>query len=128
MVFVVDHSISVLAQDSFCHKPILITPLAAQHATAVLGEVGVLLDGRAVPDLVLHAVDEHEDGHQRLERGAERLVAREEGDVQLEAVRQKGLPCTTESDRPCLMKRSATQNSPWSESPRTSLRRSRARP
>jgi hypothetical protein len=43
-------------------------------------------------------------------------------------VRQKGLPCTTESDRPCLMKRSATQNSPWSESPRTSLRRSRARP
>ncbi len=81
----------ILAQDALGRERQRITPIATQDATAVLGEVGVLLDGPAVADLVLHAVDEHEDRQQRLERGAERAVVPEEGDVQREAVGEEGL-------------------------------------
>jgi hypothetical protein len=91
---VYSHITSILPHHTLGHEPELVTPLPAQHTATVLGEVGVLLDGHAVPDLVLHAVDEHEEGQQRLERGAERGDAREEGDVQRKAVGEEGLRCT----------------------------------
>ena len=77
---------TVFTQHPLGHDPKLITALPTQHGAAVLREIGVFLDGETVADLVLHAVDEEEDGHQALDRGAECVIAREEGDVQAQAV------------------------------------------
>jgi hypothetical protein len=117
----------VLAQDSFCHEPKLVAALATQHAAAVLGEVGVLLHGHAVPALVLHAADKHEDGHQGLERRTQRLVAsEEEGDVQAQTVGEEGLGgvgVSLHSFSKCFQ-----SQTPWSESRQTSPRTPRGLP
>jgi hypothetical protein len=105
-----DDSKGILAQHTLGHEPELVAALAPQHPAAIFGEIRILLHRHAVSTLVLHAVDEHEDGHQRFDGRAERLVAREERDIQAQAVGQEGLRgamnvCSLQQYKP---------NAPWS--------------
>ena len=89
--FMGDHLVSVLPQNSFSHNPKIVRPLPPQHGATVLGEVGVLVDRRAVAQLVLHAIDEEENRHQTFESSLHRAAAGEESDVEAKAMGQEGL-------------------------------------
>ena len=90
-LFFINSSVSVVPQNPFSHDPILVRPLPPQHGATVLGEVGVLVDRRAVAQLVLHAIDEEENRHQTFESSLHRAAAGEESDVEAKAMGQEGL-------------------------------------